>query len=220
MKLNTLTLTLAAIAMLGINALTPSFASDRPMTIEASKNLYHGYTAKNANGTINVVVEIPAGTNAKYEVNTKTGNLDWEIKKGKPRMVKYLAYPANYSMIPSTLSDPDNGGDGDPLDVLLLGESKPQASVVEAKLIGVMNMLDDGEVDDKLIAVAKDSCFADINTVTELEKKFNGSTKVLKTWFENYKGKKANVKIAGFKDATEANQILDNAIAGFKKHAK
>lgn len=103
MKLNTLTLTLAAIAMLGINALTPSFASDRPMTIEASKNLYHGYTAKNANGTINVVVEIPAGTNAKYEVNTKTGNLDWEIKKGKPRMVKYLAYPANYGMIPSTL---------------------------------------------------------------------------------------------------------------------
>ena len=42
----------------------------------------------------------------------------------------------------------------------------------------------------------------------------------VKTWFENYKGKKANVKIAGFKDATEANQILDNAIAGFKKHAK
>lgn len=81
-------------------------------------------------------------------------------------------------------------------------------------------MLDNGEVDDKLIAVAKDSCFADINTVTELEKKFNGSTKVLKTWFENYKGKKANVKIAGFKDATEANQILDNAIAGFKKHEK
>ena len=81
MKLNTLTLTLAAIAMLGINALTPSFASDRPMTIEASKNLYHGYTAKNAHGTINVVVEIPAGTNAKYEVDTKTGNLDWEIKK-------------------------------------------------------------------------------------------------------------------------------------------
>ena len=56
MKLNTLTLTLAAIAMLGINALTPSFASDRPMTIEASKNLYHGYTAKNANGTINGAV--------------------------------------------------------------------------------------------------------------------------------------------------------------------
>ena len=79
--------TLAAIAMLGINALTPTFASDSPMTIEVSKNLYYGYTAKNANGTINVVVEIPAGTNAKYAVNTKTGNLDWEIKKGKPRMV-------------------------------------------------------------------------------------------------------------------------------------
>ena len=101
-------------------------------------------------------------------------------------------------MIPSTLSDPDNGGDGDPLDVLHLGEAKPQVSVVEAKFIGVMNMLDDVKVDDKLIVVAKDSCFADINTVTELEKKINGSTTVLKTWFENYKGK-ANVKIAVFK---------------------
>jgi inorganic pyrophosphatase len=62
------------------------------------------------------------------------------LKKGVSRVVQSLPYPANYGMIPQTLSPEEIGGDGDPLDVLLLGEAVPRGAYVKGKLIRVMYM--------------------------------------------------------------------------------
>ena len=126
-------------------------------TIVGKKNFMNDFIPLNNDGTINVIVEIPTGTIGKWEVDKSDGNLKWEFKKGKPRIVKFLGYPGNYGMIPRTMLPKELGGDGDPLDVIVLGPSVPRGSVVSAKLIGVLKLLDGGEQDDKLLAVLENS---------------------------------------------------------------
>lgn len=188
--------------------------------LKSEKNLITSISAKNQDGSINVLVEIPSGTNGKWEVNKETGNLDWEFKNGNPRIVQYLPYPSNYGMIPQTLSPEEIGGDGDPLDVLLLGEAVPRGSYVKGKLIGVMLMKDHGETDDKLLAVAESSVFENINTVSELKEQFPGTLEILETWFTNYKGIGEDMKIIGFEEKEKAENVLDEAVAGYKKYKK
>ena len=57
----------------------------------------------------------------------------WEFKDGKPRIVKYLGYPGNYGMVPKTLLPENLGGDGDPLDVIVLGPQVERGSVIKCK---------------------------------------------------------------------------------------
>ncbi|TVQ94516.1 MAG: inorganic diphosphatase, partial [Bacteroidetes bacterium] len=79
---------------------------------------------------VNIVVEIPAGCNQKWEVNKQTGFLEWErISDDSLRVVRYLPYPANYGMIPRTWLPEAEGGDNDPLDVFLLGERVERGSI-------------------------------------------------------------------------------------------
>ena len=130
-----------------------SYVGIRMHTLVGPKNFLKDFEPINSDGTINVVIEIPAGTAAKWEVDKKDGSLKWEFKEGKPRIVKYLGYPGNYGMVPQTLLSKELGGDGDPLDVLVLGKMVPRGSVVDAKLIGILKFLDGGEQDDKLLAV-------------------------------------------------------------------
>ena len=93
-----------------------------PFTLQGHGNILTDYPALNENsGTINVVIEIPAGTAAKWEVDKRDGALRWEIEDGRPRVVRYLGYPGNYGMVPRTLLPEEVGGDGDALDVLVLG---------------------------------------------------------------------------------------------------
>ncbi|MHC5062584.1 MAG: inorganic diphosphatase, partial [Planctomycetota bacterium] len=125
-------------------------------SLAGAANFWTGYPAT-VGEMVNVVVEIPAGTNSKWEVDKSDGVLRWEIKEGEPRVVQYLAYPANYGMIPATLLPKEMGGDGDPLDVLLLGPAQARGSIVQAHLLGVLELLDGGERDDKLIALAADA---------------------------------------------------------------
>lgn len=189
-------------------------------SLKSEKNLVTVMPAKNIDGSINVLVEIPSGTNGKWEVNKETGNLDWEFKKGAPRVVQYLPYPSNYGMIPQTLSPEEIGGDGDPLDVLLLGEAVPRGSYVKGKLIGVMYMKDHGETDDKLLAVAEGSPFENVNSVSELAEQFPGTLTILQTWFVNYKGIGEDMKVTGFANKTEADKVLNEAINGYNKYGK
>jgi inorganic pyrophosphatase len=58
-------------------------------------NLLTSAPTRNPDGSVNALIEIPAGTNAKWEVNEE-GVLEWEMKDGKPRVVRYLAYPGSY----------------------------------------------------------------------------------------------------------------------------
>ena len=110
-------------------------------TIIGDKNFLTDFTPFNTDGSINVVVEIPTGTIAKWEVTKPDGVLKWEFKNGKPRKVNYLGYPGNYGMIPRTLIAKDDGGDGDALDVIVLGEAMPRGTVVKARVIGVLKLL-------------------------------------------------------------------------------
>src|SRR5210317_1159823 len=83
------------------NNITINYTSD--YTLSSGINYLKDIEPINSDGTVNVVIEIPTGTNEKWEVSKKTGDIEWEFKKGKPRIVKFLGYPTNYGMIPRTL---------------------------------------------------------------------------------------------------------------------
>lgn len=193
----------------------PTSAPDA-FTLVGSRNFLTDYPAINQeDGTINVVVEIPSGSVAKWEVDKGDGVLRWEFKDGKPRVVKYLGYPGNYGMVPRTLLREDLGGDGDPLDVLVLGPALSRGAVVKARIVGVLGLLDEGETDDKLIAVHQASELGHILTLAELESEFPGVTEIIRIWFENYKGP-GRIEATGFSTAEEALATLRVAIEGFE----
>ena len=183
--------------------------------IVANINYLQDIDPINQDGTVNVVIEIPAGTNQKWEVSKEDGSILWEFRQDKPRIINYVNYPGNYGMIPRTLLPLDLGGDGDPLDVILLGPSEERGSVISGKIIGKLNLLDDGEVDDKLILVQRDSPFFVVNNVEDLNKKFPGVSEILEIWFKNYKGN-GKITINGFGSVEESKIILDQSIESFK----
>lgn len=173
-------------------------------------NLYLDFAAKNEDNTINAVIEIPSGSNAKFETSVSTGRLFWELKSGAPRVVKYLGYPGNYGMVPRTL-----GGDGDPLDVVVLGGIMLRGTVAPVKVIGVFHLIDGGDVDDKLLAVIPGTAMGELNTLAELNTKYPGVTSIIETWLTSYKGLEGGLSSAGFGDIDDASAVLDNAINNF-----
>lgn len=185
-------------------------------SLASEKHLVQDYPPIDSDSNINVVVEIPAGTNAKWEVDKASGNLKWDFKKGEPRVISYLAYVGNYGMVPGTISSKESGGDGDPLDVIVLGPAIPRGSVVKACLIGVLKLLDKGEQDDKLIAVLPDSPLGKVSNLKMLKSEFNGITNIIEVWFSNYKGPGMMVS-EGFEDVDQAWKILDAAISAYKR---
>mgnify|MGYP006254680289 FL=1 len=169
-------------------------------------------------GNINAVIEIPSGTHDKFEVSKETGQIVQDIEDGLPRKIKYIGYPANYGMIPKTLLSPETGGDGDPLDVIVLGEQLQKGSVVEIKLIGILKMLDNGEIDDKLIAVrVNNSIFSSVTSFNELKKSYQGVIEILEIWFTNYKGSK-KIAVRGFENEQKALEIFKSARQQYKNH--
>lgn len=181
------------------------------MVFNANKNLnlYTDFPTVNNNGSVTTVIEIPAGTNGKWEVTEETGVLSWEIKNGKPRLIKYLAYPWNYGMIPRTL-----GGDGDSLDCLSLGPMELRGTVAQVKIIGVIKLLDGGEADDKLIGVLPGSTFADVDSIAELQAQYPGVVDIIQIWIQNYKGPGA-IEIIGVGEVDEAWEILNAGIEAY-----
>lgn len=184
-------------------------------TLKSAVHLVDGIDPIASEDTIRVVVEIPAGSTQKWEVEKSSGDLKWQFKKDNPRLVKYLGYPGNYGMVPRTLLATENGGDGDPLDVLVLGPAVPRGSVVEVRVIGMLTMLDKGEQDDKLIAVMTNDSFAQIDTIKKLDKKFPGVTSIVETWFANYKGQ-SKIETMGYVGRTKAHAVLAQAMDDYK----
>ncbi len=213
-----LIVTFITLAFVSCNQFTESNYID-DYTLEAEKHYVSGYEPINEDGSINAVIEIPAGTTEKWEVDKETGNLAWEFKEGVPRKVKYIGYPGNYGMIPKTLLSEENGGDGDPLDILVLGEAAKRGEILECKIIGVLYLKDRGEQDDKLIGVSKESPFYHVNSIKELNKEFNGISDIIKTWFTNYKGK-GMLKSKGYGNKKKAQKILDSSIEQYQECLK
>jgi len=170
-------------------------------------NPWHSVSyGKNVPDTVNAIIEIPRYSRAKYELDKETGMLRLD-------RVLYSAvyYPANYGFVPQTYCD-----DNDPLDILVLSQIDMQPlCLVEAKIIGVMRMLDQGEADDKLIAVcAHDMSVAFYNDISELPPNFINE---LRHFFEEYKKlENKEVKVEDFQNARLAKKILQHSINDYK----
>jgi inorganic pyrophosphatase len=194
----------------------PGFQYADPFTLSSDKNLLKDWPPKDESGNINAVIEIPAGRTEKWEVDKTDGNLKWNFKKGRPRVLKYIGYPGNYGMVPQTLLSKESGGDGDPLDVILLGPPIGRGEVATAKLIGVLKLEDGGEQDDKLIAVQFNSPLKKADSIEELDERFPGISQILELWFTNYKGN-GKMEAKGFGDLEEAEKILNEASKQYQK---
>jgi inorganic pyrophosphatase len=158
-------------------------------------------TGYEKSGTVNGIIEIPKGSRAKYELHKNSGMLMLD-------RVLYSAvyYPANYGFIPQTYC-----GDGDPLDILILSQIDiVPLCIVKARIIGVMQMLDQGEDDDKLIAVCDgDTSVNHINDISELPPHFISE---LRSFFEDYKKlENKAVVIEEFGSREKAIEILEAA---------
>lgn len=184
------------------------------LRIEGPVHFVDGYPAISEDGLVNVVVEIPSGTLAKWEVDKNDGSLAWQFEDGAPRVVRFLGYPGNYGMVPRTYLPKSEGGDGDPLDVLVLGDALERGSLLPVRLIGVLEMLDRGEQDDKLIAVALGTPFEKITSIDELDEGFPGASEIIRTWFESYKGP-GKIKAEGFSGPDRALEILEAAKSAY-----
>jgi inorganic pyrophosphatase len=186
-------------------------------TIRGPVNYYNGIEAIDGDGNVNVVIEIPTGTTGKWEVNKDDGLIKWEFKKGKPRTVDYKGgYPANYGSIPKTKLPKEFGGDGDPLDIVVAGEALPRGAVVKVKILGSVKLVEEGEHDDKLLAVALDSPHHAVKNINELNQKFGGLADKIGEWFGNYKGKNSGIEFKGFGSVEEARSLLNDAIEAAK----
>lgn len=159
---------------------------------------------------VNAVIEIPQGSRAKYEIDKPSGLL-------KLDRVIYSSfyYPTNYGFIPQTYGD-----DKDPLDILVLSSlSIVPMCLVTAKVIGVMQMVDGGDADDKIIAVAAhDPSINYINNIEELPKHF---FEELRHFFEEYKRlENKSVIVEEFQDKSTALRIIQEAIDLYKESFK
>ena len=172
-----------------------------------SFNPWHAVSyGENAPDKVTAIIEIPRNSRAKYELDKETGMLKLDRV-----LYSSVYYPANYGFIPKTYCD-----DNDPLDILVLSQIEMQPlCLVEAKVIGVMRMLDQDEADDKIIAVcANDMSVAHINDIDELPKHF---IEELRHFFEEYKKLENKVvKIEEFQGARLAKKIIQHSINDYK----
>ena len=168
------------------------------------------YNSINDNGYIDALIEISAGSLEKWEYNKETKKVEIEIINDNPRIINYLGYPANYGMIPGTLLSRNNGGDGDPLDIIVLGPPKKMGNIVKCKVIGVLYLIDNFEQDDKLIAISENSNLEHLNDIGELNENYNGLLEIIEIWFTNYKGND-KIKSNGYGNSQSALNILANA---------
>jgi inorganic pyrophosphatase len=159
---------------------------------------------------INVVVEIPAGTNTKLEYDyERQAFLPDTTGDGEKRIISFLPYPGNYGFIPSTYMDPARGGDGDALDVLLLSESVPTGTVEKAIPVAALLLVDGGEVDIKVIAVPADfeKQIIPLEDYAQLAVQYSGIHKMLEDWFLQYKGPGV-IEFQGWRDERFARDLI------------
>jgi len=178
-------------------------------------NLINDYPSFSVDGNINAVIEIPAGSVEKWEVDKTDGKLKWEMVNDQPRIIDYIGYPGNYGFIPQTLLDKASGGDGDPLDVIILGPPEERGSVVICKLLGILYLTDRGEQDDKLIAVSEKSSLYKLNSLEELGTAYPGIKEIIQLWFTGYKGP-GFMSSTGFGSKTQAVEVLEYAINQYR----
>lgn len=156
------------------------------------------------------VTEIPAGGIIKYETDAKTGFIVADRFQSMP-----VAYPANYGSLTQSL-----GGDNDPLDVIFYTRAPLQpGTLIKLRAIGVLKMIDGGEVDDKIVAVPTskiDPTWDGVKSMSDLPKI---EQERLEAFFRVYKqlpdGRK-KVELKGFESADVAKNEIKQAFDAYK----
>jgi inorganic pyrophosphatase len=155
----------------------------------------------------NAVIEIPMGSSVKYELDKRTGLLRMD-------RVLYSAvyYPANYGFIPQTYAEDD-----DPLDVLVLcQEAVAPMTLVTARAIGLMTMIDTGKRDHKILAVAVGD--PEFNSFREAQELPGHRLTMLRRFFQDYKfleGK--TVEVDEIQSAREATPVIEDALQRYSQ---
>lgn len=178
---------------------------------------WHDIPLHLGDGVFNFIVEIPKETSAKMEVATEEPftPIKQDTKKGK---LRYYPYNINwnYGLLPQTWEDPTHAnaevegalGDNDPVDVVEIGESQGKiGQILKVKPLAALAMLDEGELDWKIVAISLDDPRASlVNDVDDVEKHFPGTLTAIRDWFRDYKipdGKPANKFGLGNKPANK-----------------
>lgn len=162
---------------------------------------------ENVPEVVNAIIEIPAESSNKYEYDKKLHVFRLDRNLHSP-----VHYPGDYGFIPSTLSD-----DGDPLDVLVLVDAPSFSGCLQhVRPIGVLEMLDQGVLDEKILAVGKNNPrYADVWNYSEI---YPHMLKEITHFFAIYKdleGKR--VEIQGWHDAAYARDRVMKAVENFKR---
>ncbi len=160
------------------------------------------------NGLVNTVVEIPKGSTLKIEWDRKRAA--FVLDRVEPSI---FSKPVNYGFIPQTLDE-----DGDELDTLFVtDEPVPTGVWSEAKIIGILNFEDDGEMDHKVVCVpADDRNTGDrINSLDDLGKRWQDQIVHHFTHYKDLK-KPGSTKVLGWGDAEEAKKIIAECIERYK----
>lgn len=162
-------------------------------------NVWHDISAgKNAPETVTAIIEIPHKSRAKYEIDKDTGLLSLDRV-----LFSAMHYPANYGFIPQTLGD-----DNDPVDILVISYAElPPKTLVNARPVGVLHMIDGGEGDEKIIAVASDD--VTVNHIHTLDQLAPSLLAEIEHFFARYKDlEKKSVVLNGYSDKAKAQEII------------
>ena len=157
---------------------------------------------ENAPAEVTGIIEIPKGSKAKYELDKESGLLKLDRV-----LFSSIHYPANYGFIPQTYCD-----DQDPLDILVICSIDVQPMcIIEAKVIGVMQMIDNNEEDDKIIAVAKNDM--SVNHINDISQLPPHTLIEIRRFFEDYKKlENKEVIVEQFLGPEQAYEIIQKSI--------
>lgn len=159
-------------------------------------------------------IEIPMGSITKYETDADTGLIVVDRYQSMP-----VVYPANYGSISSSA-----GGDGDPLDALVYSrEPIVPGALIRVRAIGVLKMIDGGEVDDKIVAVPASDIDPTYDAIKEISDLPAIEQQRLQAFFRVYKqlpeGRKT-VELNGFDDAAKAQAEVAAALEAYRAQKK
>lgn len=169
-------------------------------------NLLHDISSGSTD-VLNVIVEIPKGSKNKYEIDKETGLIALDRAAHTAQ-----DFPFDYGFVPQTLWD-----DGDALDVILL-TTFPLAPgiLVRARPVAIMNMIDSGDADDKVIAVpVDDPRWDEVKNLADINKH---TLKEMEHFYSTYKKlQNKEVSVTGFGGAKEAKEAIERATSLYKK---
>jgi inorganic pyrophosphatase len=171
------------------------------------QHLWHNLTpGPSSPEVVYAVVEVPKGSRNKYEYSKSAGVIKLDRVLYSP-----LHYPGDYGFIPQSFY-----GDGDPLDILvMMNEPTYPGCVIEARVVGMLRLIDKGDADDKVLAVpATDPQFEEVHKLADVPKHFLREVEHFFLIYKQLEGKAVESK--GWADETEAQAAIISALKLYK----